>query len=240
MPHASLLVAPPRLLTTLAERPEFESIYHLRGERFAELPPEGILLVDLPMAPRWKPSSGPFWYEPDPEHEPTDGFARAPVKSSHCASLVFEPADIARRFSVVDGELPPEALLRYCKGLALETGEVIAWYNYLERGDKLYHDVAWVFGRAGPVELGPGITLTCETDEEELLIYNGDAEERSGGWHLWGNDRADSRRVGMCGAWLVTERFGLRGPGRCFPYNFPSYSNALGNCWEPLLVQGKL
>jgi len=228
------------LLPTLAERPEFESIYHLRGERFAELPPEGILLVDLPMAPRWKPSSGPFWYEPDPEHgpKPPEAFTRAPVESSHSASLVFEPEDIARRFPVTRGELPPEALLRYCKGLALETGTLIAWYNYLDRGDTLYHDIAWFFGRTGPTSLGPGISFTSEAAEEELLIYDGYSGLKWSGWHLWGNERAESKATRQCAAAGICLRFGLDGPGPGFPYDFPSYSNVTGNYWAPYLVQG--
>jgi len=239
MPHASVLVAPSTMLATLAERPEFDgAIYHVRGSRFPELPPEGLVLVDLPMYPQWKSSSGPYWYEPNPEAYPTppEPFERAPVETQYCEPLVFDPEDIARRFPVVHSEMPPEGLLRFCKGLARASGRTIAWYNYLDRGDTLYHDAAWFFGRGGPTCAGPGITFTSEAAEEELVIYNGFSGPKWRGWLLWGNERIESKVVHQSAAELIRLRFGLDGPGPCFPYDFPSYSNVTGNYWAPFRV----
>ena len=243
MPHASVLVARPQpeIVDALLGRPELAArVYLLPRTRFAGVPAEGLLLALLPSAPRWRESDGPCWYEPDSRAygEPPAPFA-APTRAddSPPAPLVFDPEDIARRFPLLRHELPPRRALEFCKALARRTGATIAWYNYLDRGDTLYHDAAWIFGPSPPRELVPGITVTAEAEDEELVIYDGFSGGRWRGWLLWGNAREDSRPHLDAAAARVGLRFGLSsGEGGAFPFDFPSYSNITGDIWAPLRV----
>ncbi len=241
MPHASLIVAPvlPGVLRALAGRPELkDEIYILCGERFPDVPDTGLVLVRLPMWPRWRASEGPLWFEPNPDAypEPPEPFEGSPPdlwSPSNPPELVFDPEDIARRFPVIHGELPPKRVAQFCKHVAQLYDCTTAWYNYLDRGDTLYHDVAWIFGNAQPPAVSAGVRVTLEVEAEELSIYDGFSGPKWRGWHLWGNTREQSRVIHSSAAAAIALRFGLGRPASIgFPYDFPSYSNITGNYWQ--------
>ncbi len=242
MPHVSLIATRPhpRVLEAIFDRPELAgAVYHLRNDRFSDVPDEGLIVVDLPMSPKWRVScQGPLWYEPNPSAYPTPpaAFCGTPKLTSPKVDLVFDTDDIGKRFPLVSGELPAPGVAQFCKYLALQCDHTIAWYNYLDRGDTLYHDVAWIFGRKRPQPVAESVVFTGDHEDEELYIYDGFSGPKWSGWRLWGNAREQSQAMRECAASAVCQRLGLSyrpghtGPG--FPYDFPAYSNVTGNYWS--------
>ncbi len=243
MPSASVIVSPasPFALERLRERPELAgAIYHLPHGSFRGLPRAGLLIAQLPAGPGWRASEGPHWFEPDPSsYEPPAPIEGAPAPARVMDELRFEPHDIERRFPVVRGRLPPADALRVCKALAREGRRPLAWYTYLDRGDTLYHDAAWIFGPRVPVTLAPGVTFETAgdggEDVEELVIYDGFDGPSYRGWLLWGNARAQSRHHDAPASSRLAVRLGFSGPSD-FPFDFPSYSGVTGNIWAPYRV----
>ncbi len=250
MPSTSAIVSPssPLVLERLRERPELAgSIYRLPHGAFRGLPRAGLLIAELPAGPGWRASDGPHWFEPDPtSYKPPAPIDGPPAPARAMDELRFEPADIERRFTVVRGRLPPAEVLRVCKALAREGQQPLAWYTYLDRGDTLYHDAAWIFGPRVSVSLAPGVTFETAGDDEgedehdgagveELVIYDGFDGPSYRGWLLWGNERAQSRHHDAPASSRLALRLGFSGSSD-FPFDFPSYSNVTGDIWAKYRV----
>ncbi len=201
MPHEIYLLAPPHpeICQAFWDRPELRRALYLIGpEEISSFPPSGLLIADITVGVlgwQFNPQPNPYWFEPNPHayNEPESFSLWTPPKTPR-TPLVFRSADLEQRFPCTSRDLPPDDMLEFCKALSVQSQQPIAWYSWLERGDSLYHDAAWIFNPTPPtsIDLEPGISFTpAHLHQEEFVVYEALGKQR--GWVLWGNDRVESR-----------------------------------------------